>query len=209
MDLAGTKTLGEILPLQASRADLAGKPVLFFGDQAYTYGDLQAASAAAAEHLRARGVGEGDVVGVILPNAPALVAYLFGIFRTGATVLPLNPNLTPHELSLMVEDSRARAIITTGDLAPKVESLRPLNPSLKEVIAVDPGQPLEREAGPAGSRIGGSPDQIAFLIYTAGTTGRPKGVILTHRNVLANTAQVAERTGLTPADRVKIGRAHV
>ncbi|MBI3007759.1 MAG: AMP-binding protein [candidate division NC10 bacterium] len=202
MDLAGTQTLGEILPLQASRADLAGKPALFFDDQAYTYADLQAASAAAADHLRARGISAGDVVGLILPNAPALVAHLFGILRIGATVLPLNPNLTPRELSLMLEDSRARAIVTTGDLALQLGRVRSLTPSLKEVIAVHPGRPLERAAGTPGSRIGGSPDETAFLVYTAGTTGRPKGVMLTHRNVLANTAQVAERTGLAPADRV-------
>ncbi|MBI3003528.1 MAG: AMP-binding protein, partial [candidate division NC10 bacterium] len=202
MDLAGRETVGEILPLQASRADLAGKPALLFGDQVLTYADLQAASAAAADHLRARGITAGDVVGLILPNAPALVAHLFGILSIGATVLPLNPNLTLRELSLLVEDSRARAIITTGDVAARLESLHPQTPSLKEVIALDPRQPLERAAARPGSRIGGSADQTAFLIYTAGTTGRPKGVLLTHRNVLANTVQVAERSGLTPADRV-------
>lgn len=201
-DLAGVETLGEILPRQASREDLASKPALFFGGQTYTYADLEGASVAAAAHLQVRGISEGDVVGLMLPNSPALVAHLFGILRIGATVLPLNPGLTPRELALVLEDSRARAVITTVELAPTAESLRALSPALNEVIAINPVQPLMRSAAVAPSRIGGVPDQTAFLIYTAGTTGRHKGVMLTHQNVLANTAQVAERTGLTPADRV-------
>ncbi len=201
--LAQTETLGEIVPLQASCQEFEAKPALFFGDQAYTYADLEAASGAAASRLQALGISEGDVVGLMLPNSPALVAYLLGLLRLGAIVLPLNPALTPHELSLLLEDSRARAIVTTGELASKAESLRSLSPALKDVVALDPTQPLERSRAVRPAKVRGNPDQTAFLVYTAGTTGRPKGVMLTHRNILANTSQVAERTGgLTPEDRL-------
>ncbi len=200
--LAQTETLGEIVPLQASRQELAAKAALFFGDRAYTYADLEAASGAAASHLQALGISEGDVVGLMLPNSPALVAHFLGVLRLGAIVLPLNPALTPHELSLLLEDSLARVIVTTGELASKAESLRSLSPALKDVVALDPAQPLERSSAVRLARVRGNPDQTAFLVYTAGTTGRPKGVMLTHRNILANTSQVAERTGLTPEDRV-------
>lgn len=200
--LAQTETLGEIVPLQASRQEFETKPALFFGDQAYTYADLEAASGAAASRLQLLGIGEGAVVGLRLPNSPALVAHLLGLLRLGAIVLPLNPALTPHELSLLLEDSGARAIVTTGELAPKAESLRSLSPALKDVVALDPTQLLERSRTVRLARVRGNPDQTAFLVYTAGTTGRPKGVMLTHRNILANTSQVAERTGLTPEDRL-------
>ncbi len=201
-ELAGADTLGEILPLQASRADLADRPALFFGDQAYSYTDLEAASAASASHLEASGISEGDVVGLMLPNSPALVAHLFGVLRTGATVLPLNPALTPRELSVVLEDSRARTVITSEELAARVEGLRTSSPALKEVIAVDPRALRSGPTVSLPSWVRGEPEGTAFLVYTAGTTGRPKGVMLTHRNVLANTAQVAERTGVTRADRI-------
>jgi len=202
IDLVGQTTLGVILPIQASRMDIAEKPALYFDDQVYTYAELEAASANAASELRALSIRNGDAVGLILPNAPALVAYLFGILRIGATVVPLNPNLTPHELSLLIQESGARAIVTTADLALQLESRQAEGSSLQHVITVDPGQPLDCAAGSPMASVGGNTEQMAFLIFTSGTTGRPKGVMLTHCNVLANTAQVAERTRLAPAARV-------
>jgi len=202
IDLAGQTTVGEILPFQASRAEFAGKPALYFDHQIYTYADLEAASARVAAQLRARTLGDGDTIALILPNAPALIAYLFGILRTGATCVPLNPNLTPRELSVLIQESVARAIVTTTGLAQRLESMHVERPELQHVIAVDSSQPLDCTALNVDADVGGKPEQIAFLIFTSGTTGRPKGVMLSHRNVLANTAQVAERTSLTPADRV-------
>lgn len=202
MDLAGQTTLGEILPIQASRVDLATKPALYFNGQTYTYAELDAACARAAADLRARSIRDGDSVALILPNAPTLVAYLFGILRIGAIVVPLNPNLTPHEFSLMVHESRARAIVTTVELALQLERRHADRASLLHLITVDLSVPLDCAAVSPNASVAGSAEQRAFLIFTSETTGRPKSVMLTHRNVLANTAQVAERTGLTPADRV-------
>src|SRR3982074_3086984 len=143
VDLAGPTSLGEILPIQASRAELGGTPALYFDDQIYTYADLEAASARVAAQLRARTLGDGDAVGLILPNAPALIAYLFGILRIGAIVVPLNPNLTPHELSLLIQESAARAIVTTMGLAQRLENTHADRPALQHVITVDSSQPLD------------------------------------------------------------------
>jgi len=202
VDLAGQQTIGEILPAQAARAELAGKPALFFGDQVYTYAQLDAAAANAGARLRACAVGDGDAVALVLPNAAALVAYLFGVLGIGAVVVPLNPALLAHELLHMVQACGARAIVTTPDLAAQFERMRPGSPWLPRVIALDPARPLDCAGTAARGIAGGGADRTAFVIFTAGTTGRPKGVRLTHRNVLANTAQVAQRTALTPADRV-------
>jgi acyl-CoA synthetase (AMP-forming)/AMP-acid ligase II len=150
--------------------------------------------------LRSRSVGAGDVVALALPNAPALVAHVFGALRMGATVVPLNPALTLHELSSLTEASGARVLVTTAELAQRI-AVGNGPPTLQHVVVVDPARrldcrPVPAESGPTAA------DATAFLIFTAGTTGRPKGVMLTHRNVLANTSQVAERTKLTTDDRV-------
>jgi acyl-CoA synthetase (AMP-forming)/AMP-acid ligase II len=201
LTLAGKTTLGEILPIQATRADLAAKPALYFNDQIYSYAELDAAAAGVAAELRARAIQAGDAVALILPNAPALIAYLFGIFRIGATVVPLNPNLTPRELSLLLQDSAANAVVTTAELALQLQGMYSVFALPGHVIAVDPSRRLDLALATTDA-IDNNSARRAFVIYTAGTTGRPKGVMLTHANVLANTAQVADRTGLTPADRV-------
>lgn len=201
LTLAGATTVGEILPIQASRADLAAKPALYFNDQIYSYAELDAAAAGMAAELRARAIQAGDAVALILPNAPALIAYLFGILRIGATVVPLNPNLTLRELSLVLQDSAVHAVVTTPELAVQWQGMGSAGASPPHVIAVDPGRRLDLALATTDA-IDRNAARRAFVIYTAGTTGRPKGVILTNANVLANTAQVADRTALTPADRV-------
>jgi acyl-CoA synthetase (AMP-forming)/AMP-acid ligase II len=202
MDLAGREILGEILPIQASRADLAAKPALYFDDQIYTFAELEAASARAAASLQACSIRDGDAVGLMLPNVPALVAHIFGTLRIGAIVVPLNPKLTARELSLLIQDCGARVIVTTTELAHRIQGALAGGPNQPRAITVDPSQRLDCTATAEDAGIRSKPDQTAFLIFTSGTTGRPKAVMLTHRNVLANTAQVAERTALTSADRV-------
>jgi long-chain acyl-CoA synthetase len=165
--------------------ELAGKPALYFGGETYTYADLDAAANHAASRLRTLGVGNGDAVAIVLPDAPGMVAYLVGILRIGAVVVPLNPLLTPRELLQLLQDSDAQALVTTVVLGLQIEQLRVESPWLPS----------------AGNSERGTADHRAFVIFTSGTTGRAKGVVLSHLNVLANTAQVAERTALTAADR--------
>ncbi|CAN7776252.1 AMP-binding protein [Variovorax sp. LjRoot84] len=202
MDLAGRTKLGEILSVQAARTHVAQTPALYFADEVYTYAQMEAACAGAARELHLRALHTGDAVALALPNVPAFVAYLFGILRIGAIVVPLNPGLTLHELTWLIHESGARAVVTITKLARQLVSDRSSTPSLQHVISVDPGKPLDCPTTTIDMEIGGDADDTALLIFTSGTTGRPKGVVLTHRNVLANTAQVADRTALSSRDRV-------
>ena len=201
MDLAGRTKLGEILSMQAARAHVAQTPALYFADEVYSYSELEAACAHAAQQLHLRALRAGDAVALALPNVPAFIAYLFGILRIGATVVPLNPGLTSRELCWLIRESGARAIVTTAELAQHLESDGGA-PPVQQVVTVEPGKPLDCATSASGADIGGDAGDAALLIFTSGTTGRPKGVVLTHRNVLANTAQVAERTALSSRDRV-------
>ena len=135
--------LGEILSMQAARAHVAQTPALYFADEVYTYAKLDAACASAARELHLLALHTGDAVALALPNVPAFFAYLFGILRIGATVVPLNPGLTLHELSWLIRESGARAVVTTAELARQLESHRSSTPSLQHVVTVDPGKPLD------------------------------------------------------------------
>ena len=202
MDLAGRMKLGEILSMQATRAHVAQTRALYFADEVYTYAELEAACAGAARELHLLALHTGDAVALALPNVPAFFAYLFGILKIGATVVPLNPGLTLPELSWLIHESGARAVVTTAELARQLEGDRSSTPSLRHVVTVDPGKPLDCSLTTIDIETAGDADDTALLIFTSGTTGRPKGVVLTHHNVLANTAQVAERTALSSRDRV-------
>ena len=181
---------------------MVDRPALYFERDVYTYADLEAASSNAAQRLSASGVRPGDAVALLVPSSAVLVAYLFGILRCGATVLPLNPGFTPREVAALLADADARAIVTTADLAAQLDSSGTSADAGRRVVQVDPAQRLDCAPGEGVPPVDAAPEHLAFLVYTSGTTGRPKGVMLTHRNVLANTAQVAARTGLTSDDRV-------
>ncbi|MFC4126693.1 class I adenylate-forming enzyme family protein [Nocardia rhizosphaerae] len=133
---------------------------------------------AAAAELRRAGVGDGDVVAVVLPNRVELVIVLFAAWRLGAAVTPVNPGLTDDDIGYQIADSGATVVI--GD-------------------AGRPGVTLDVTAlgGPAEPVVAtGHDDGLALIIYTSGTTGRPKGVLLGHDNLAAMCAMTIDALGL-------------
>ncbi|MGW9031128.1 class I adenylate-forming enzyme family protein [Streptomyces sp. NPDC055722] len=141
----------------------------------------------AAAALRARGIGAGDVVAVILPNRLDLVVIMFAAWRLGAAVTPVNPGLTDAEARHQVEDSAAKMVVT-DDSARVVGTL--------DVAAVTDA-PLTAEDPAAGAVAS---DSLALIIYTSGTTGRPKGVMLDHANLAAMCRMIIDGVGLDETD---------
>ncbi|WP_370934423.1 class I adenylate-forming enzyme family protein [Amycolatopsis sp. cg13] len=138
-------------------------------------------SAAAA--LRARGVGAGDVVAVLLPNRVEFAVVLFAAWRLGAAVTPVNPELTDGEASFQIADAQAKVVVGQGDsdlVTVRLEELA--------TAAPDEGPVVDDEQA------------VALLIYTSGTTGQPKGVVLDHANVRAMTEMIVDALELGPAD---------
>ena len=144
----------------------------------------------AAASLRARGVSAGDVVAIMLPNTASFVVALFGAWRIGAAVTPINPSLTPTEVNYQVADAAATVVIaqTTTNFDPGAPVV--------STDALDGGEPT-----PGLLNAPHYPDSaLALLIYTSGTTGRPKGVMLDHANLNAMCAAVIDGFNMTRDD---------
>ena len=169
-------------------------------------GDVHAQARRLAAGLRARGLGPGDVVAFQLPNWAEAAATFFGLSMLGAVLVPVVHSYGARELGFILRESRARALITTDrfgrlDYAATLATLRPSLPDLELVVMV------AAEGGrlPAGiasfaevassPRIDGplavDPDSPTVIAYTSGTTAEPKGVIHTHRSLLAEIRQLA------------------
>jgi long-chain acyl-CoA synthetase len=153
----------------------AERPALFVDGETVTYAELGARSAAAAAALRARGVEAGDRVALVLPNGPGFVATLFGLLRLGAIAVPLNPLLAPPEVEARLAVSGAKLLL---DEEPGPGSVAP------------PG-PVARED-----------DDPAVILFTSGTSGAPKGAVLTHGSLGDAAANAANALALGPEDVV-------
>jgi long-chain acyl-CoA synthetase len=199
-------TLPELLRVQASR--IPEQPFVRWRGRSVSYGEFEARTDAMAAGLADLGVRPGDVVSVMLPNCLGFLEAWWAILKAGGVFGPINPAFTAPEAAYVIGDSRAVAIVTDDDGAATLAGVRgePELAALRHVISVDQGGDLELESlagrgGEAPAR-GRGPDDLATLMYTSGTTGKPKGAMLTHSNLLANAAMGAELLPLAAGERV-------
>jgi fatty-acyl-CoA synthase len=168
-----------------------------------TWAQLRRRVAALAEALSRRGVGFGDRVMILMLNRTEFIESVLAANMLGAIAVPLNFRLTPAEIALLVEDCEARVMITEAVLAPVATGVRDIQPLL-EMIVVAGGstddsllgyEDLINESGAKpGAEPGAEPEPVdvpndspALIMYTSGTTGRPKGAVLTHTNLTGQT----------------------
>ena len=172
-----------------------------FDGTAISYRELWGQTGAFAAGLQEAGVEPGDRVGVYLPNLPQFVAAFHGTLRAGAAVVPMNPQYKSREVEYLLSDSGAEVVVAFADLVPFLEEVRDDTP-LSKIVTVGgdaaSGEPFESFLGdPDVETVAREDDQVACQPYTSGTTGQPKGVLLSHENLRSN-AEVA--TGLAPGD---------
>ncbi|MFF7180205.1 amino acid adenylation domain-containing protein [Streptomyces sp. NPDC008121] len=155
-------------------------------DTELSYAALDRQANQVAHWLIDRGVGRDDVVGLSLRRSPELLGCLLGILKAGGVYLPLDPDYPSDRLAFMVEDTRPKALLTTGDLLAK------LPPEARDVLRLDLADPDDRAelaALPGHAPTDAErhaplrPQDLAYVIYTSGSTGRPKGVAVTHRGI--------------------------
>lgn len=178
-----------------------------------TYGEMLARIDAFAGALADRGIGVGDVVGLLAPNSSAFAIAFHGILRAGATATTVNALFTAKDIANQLADSRATMLVTvTPLLAHAAEGAAAVGLADDRVIVLD-GPGAAADGHPNAADLlgpGFAPPEVSFdpathlavLPYSSGTTGNPKGVMLTHRNLTANVAQIRPVQGMTADDRI-------
>jgi amino acid adenylation domain-containing protein len=141
------------------------------------YEELNRRANQLAHQLIAQGIGEGRLVAICAERSVEMVVGLLAILKAGGAYLPLDPDLPPERLRLILEDSQVGLVLCQEHLVPKVDAagatLLPLDLDHPACLASSPDNPARRTA----------PDQLAYVIYTSGSTGRPKGCLITHANL--------------------------
>ncbi|WP_295790708.1 AMP-binding protein [uncultured Microbacterium sp.] len=174
-----------------------------------TYRALRAQVDAFAGALAAREVGVGSVVAMLCPNVPAFATVFHGILRAGATITTINSLYTAHEIENQLRDAAATWLVTVSPLLPQASAAaRAIGIPDDQVIVLDgaEGHPDLRALlgeGRTPPEVSLDPaTHVAVLPYSSGTTGVPKGVMLSHRNLVANVHQCRPIIEITPDDRV-------
>jgi acyl-CoA synthetase (AMP-forming)/AMP-acid ligase II len=168
------------------------RPAWLEGDVVVTFREAEERVNRLAHGLLALGARAGDRVGMLVPNCRQGLETILAPMKAGLAVVPLNVRLHPSEHAYLLEDAGARFLVYHADLRAHLATIRPGLRSVERCIAIGPGEPDDLpfetvQAGHPGTPpdVTIDPDDLAWLFYTSGTTGRPKGAMLTHRNLLA------------------------
>ena len=176
----------------ARRAAVSGdRPAVTYGDATWTYRELADRVDRLAAELVAGGIGTGDRVGYVGFNHPDFLTTMFAASRAGAVFVPLNFRLTSAELEYILSDAGVHTLIADADRAAVVEPVR-ASSGITRAIALEPVDgweqlgPLLAARAPIAEPQSPAEDDLALIMYTSGTTGRPKGAMLTHGNMFWN-----------------------
>ncbi len=175
--------------------EVGDKPALLMGDRSVSFREIDELSDQLAAALAKRGVRPGDRVTIFMPNSVEFVVAFYGTLKAGAVVNPINAQSKEREVRFQVDDSGATAVLYHEALAPVVDAVRSDLAKVRVFAVTGKTAPsgverfddLAAEPGTASVRV--SMNDLAALPYTSGTTGFPKGVMLTHANLTANQQQ--------------------
>lgn len=208
-EVADTQTVADIPRHQAAQRPDAD--ALIFGDRATTWAELDTRSNRVANALVAAGLEPGARVAILDKDSDHLWEAVFGIAKAGSVVMGINWRLAPKEIGFILEDGEARALFVGAEHAGKLGDLRASHPSLETVVVLSGEHPMGpeyttwRDASPASDpRLPTDPEDVVAQMYTSGTTGLPKGVMLANRSFFAVVRSMREVgdswIGWTPDD---------
>jgi len=201
--------------MRATAARYPDKPAITFKDRAITFAEFDRESNRLANGLAALGLASGDRLALYLPNCPQYELAFYAASKLGAIACPMNPSYREREITYQVNDSGSKVMVTHASLWPVVDACRPQLPNLARVVVV--GDRVDEGSGFAVAydevildartrdpdvRVDQS--QLAALPYSSGTTGMPKGVMLTHRILVYNQQQYLDASGIGKDDAFPI-----
>jgi len=187
-----------------SAAERPGDVAIKLDESELPYAGLDEAAARVAALLHAKGVGPGDRVGIMLPNVPYFPICYYGALRAGAVIVPMNPLLKDREVAFHLGDCEAKLIFAWHQSADAAHA--GAEQTAAECVLVEPGEfeALLARCEPFREVVERRPDDTAVILYTSGTTGKPKGAELTHSNLLRNVEVCVGLFGLDQ-DAVTLG----
>jgi long-chain acyl-CoA synthetase len=192
----------------------ASDAAILENDRTWTFQEVSAASDRVAAGLAGAGFSKGDRIGLYCANSAAYAFCYFGILKAGCTVVPLHLLYHPSELSWILQDAGATGLIYLGVFDQPAAVIRASTPGLQNVYRLGAGEvpdgvlnatELLQSTADVPRPVLDPAEDLACILYTSGTTGRPKGAMLTHRNLVTNTFSVREAMHLTPGeDRILV-----
>ncbi len=193
--------------LRESAGRTPEKAAILFQGQPIKYAELDREADRVAAGLAALGVNPGDRVAVLVHNVPHFIYAFYGLLRAGAVMVPLNTMFTGDEIAYILSDSGACAVVVAEPFAGVLDGVREMLPALEHVIVVGSHAPTgamtwEQLVGRGRMPIDVTrvDDDLAVLGYTSGITGRPKGAMLSHRNLISNLDQMAQTPQLAESE---------
>ncbi len=191
--------------LRATAQSTPGAPAICFSDRQVTFAQIDQASDAIAASLAGQGIEKGDRVALYCINSDAFAIAYTGIMKAGAVVVPVNLMLKPKEISYILQDAGVKGLFYHHSFMDVVAAFRAEISTLALCVSIgaEQGGDLcfedfrQNQALPPQLEIDPAQD-LAAILYTSGTTGHPKGAMLTHRNLLSNSCSVVEAMQLRP-----------
>jgi long-chain acyl-CoA synthetase len=181
--------------LEKKAKELRGKTCIGFQKRRFSYAQINYAVSLLAGGLKRIGLDIGDRAAILMDNCPEYIISYFGILRAGGITIPLNTFLTPREISYILRDSECKILIYGMRFLPYVEEIKRDIPNITAVeFSAIPRHGVEPYKG--------DEDDIAVILYTSGTTGLPKGAMLTHGNLISNAEACSKVMQIFPRDKM-------